>query len=529
MNLPEGPIKYSTRTAGNTAIGKMRGGKFYPVMCEAVRPLEGGVYTVNITAELDPIPGRLITPPTFEAVTLFIPVQAIDLIKDPEAAYAGMTEVIREKLLSGNPLFGLEDESEISRRCNIHPKSIAGVKKVSEMPRLAHNAAINFLRQRKYVKAATILHSNTALTPALIGNTVLDRLNGVLDPDDRINGMVNLEIPQMTLPVKGMLFRNTPSQPSGSTFRDGDGTDIVTTGSDGKARNTSATDIAVKSKGSGATSTADLTAVFDGAAQGVSLIDFYNAETMDRLTREMEQIVKAYPQFGTEYVLRWAHGLRVDDAKLPFVLAEVVRPFMTQIKGATDTGGVEDDVMRTDNLVTVGFNVPIPKTELGGVIMTFLVLKPDETLAAQPHPFLSEPWGLDNYVSDQLALDPVAVTIREIDGDCLQANETTVALYTGYNQLKRSYSTYGFNRYVDPNTVENKSQIWQLEIPVSVTPENILYPASLDHYPFADTVGEICTYRVSSTLAVRTPIVFGPTPVETVDIIEDEDIFDLED
>lgn len=532
MNLPEGPIRYSTRNFGNTSVGKLRGGKLVPVSAEIVRPLEGGVYRQTVSMELDPIPGRLITPPICEIVSLFLPVQALDAIKDPVAQYAGMTEVIREKLLSGTPLFVLENENEFSRRCNIHPKSIAGVKKVSEVYKLAYNAGVNYLRQRKYIKATTVLYSNTALTPALIGDTVLDRMNGVLDPDDRINGMVNLEIPAMTLPVKGMLFRNTPGQPSASTFRNGDGTTIVTTGSDEKVRHTSGVDIAVKSKGSGASSTADLTAVFNAVGQGISLQDFYNAKTMDQLTRVMESIVDQYPEYGAEYVLRWAHGLQIDTGKIPFVLANVVRPFSTSLRGAMDKTGVNEDVMRTDNTVSVSFTVPVPKTELGGVIMTFAVLKPDETLAAQPHPFGSEPWGLDNYVADQLALDPQPVTIRELDGDCLQAQETTIAMYTGYNALKRTYRTYGFNRFVDPNSVENKSQIWQLEIPVSVTPDNILYPDYLDHGVFAagGTQGaplEVCTYRSEHALSVRTPIVFGPTPVETVDIIDDEDIFDL--
>ena len=83
-------------------------------------------------------------------------------------------------------------------------------------------------------------------------------------------------------------------------------------------------------------------------------------------------------------------------------------------------------------------------------------------------------------------------------------------MYTGYNALKRTYRTYGFNRFVNPDQVENKSQIWQLEIPVSVTPEIILYPAYLDHYPFANggtqaDPQEVCTYRCGHTLAVRTP------------------------
>lgn len=523
MNLPEGPIAYKTRNFGNTSVGKLRGGKLVPIMADIIRPLEGGIVRQTVSMELDPIPGRLITPPTAEVICLFIPVQAIDAIKDPAAQYAGMTEVIREKLLSTSPLFVLENEGEISRRCNIHPQSIAGQKKVNECFRLAHNAAVNYLRTRKYIKATTILHSNTVLTPALIGNTVLDRMNGVLDPDDRINGMVNLEIPTMSLPVTGVGYPAAAAVTSTPvTLRQSDGV----ARSEGESYSTNATFGVQRVAGQ---AYPKVFAQLNGAsAGGVSLDDFYRAERMDGLTREMQAIIEKFPEYGKEYVLRWAHGLQVDTGKVPFILANIVRPFVTQLRGAMDTAGVNDDVMRTDNTISVSFAVPVPKTELGGVVMTFAVLKPDETLAAQPHPFGSEPWGLDNYVADQLALDPVPVTIRELDGDCLQASETTIAMYTGYNALKRSYRTYGFNRFVDPNTVENKSQIWQLEIPVSVTPDNILYPPDLDHYPFADGSGEVCTYRCDHSMAMRTPIVFGPTPVETVDIIDDEDIFEME-
>ena len=41
-------------------------------------------------------------------------------------------------------------------------------------------------------------------------------------------------------------------------------------------------------------------------------------------------------------------------------------------------------------------------------MITFAVVKPDETLASQPHPILSDTWGAQNYVSDELARDPVA-------------------------------------------------------------------------------------------------------------------------
>lgn len=512
----------NTRRESRTLVGRVRGGKLAPAMAVAVRGNEGGLLSQSITMELDPIAGRMITPIMGEVTSVFVPVQAIDAIKDPDAAYAGMTEVLRDKLLSGSPLFGLENESEISKRCGVNPRSISGVKKVNEMVRLAHNAAVNYLRLRKYTYATLLEHDNTAVTPAILGQTVLDRLNGVLDPDDRINGKVQLDLPDLQLPVTGIGIGDNAnavavegSPQTGTLWSHGQ--------APAKTRGNTAAYLATTG------GLAEVYAQLNGVeAGGVSLTDFYNAEMMDRRTRTMREIVDNNPEYGEEMVLRWAHGLSVDPGRNPFVIAHQQRMFGQSMVGATDTSGVEQDVRRSDMLLSTQFTVPVPRTELGGIIITFVVLKPDETLSAQPHPILSDVWGLDNFVADELALDPVPVTVRELDADCDASDEATVAFYTGLNALKQTYIHYGLARQLDPDTIENKTAVWQLEIPMSVTPENILYPGDLDHYPFADQLAEVCTYTISSNLVLQTPMIFGPTPVEELAIIEQEDIFGQE-
>lgn len=509
----------NVRREARTLVGRTRGGKLAPIMATAVRGNEGGMLSQNVTLELDPIMGRMITPIVAEMTSVFVPVQAIDAIKDPNAAYAGMTEVLREKLLSGNPLFGLETEGEISKRCGVNPRSIGGVKKVNEMVRLAHNAAVNYLRQRKYHKATLLAHTNTAITPAIIAQTVLDRLNGVLDPDDHVNGAVELTLPSMSLPVTGIGFKNgDPWDYANQTVRE---TASTTTTTYAVADQNS-----VLFKKNATESKPDIFAQLNGTTAGnVSLVDFYNAEKMDALTRTMRQIVDDNPEYGEEMVLRWAHGLMVDAGKVPFVIAEKTQVFGRNIVGATDTAGITAETMRSDMMLQMGFSVPLPKTELGGIIITFIAIKPDETLAGQPHPFLSDVWGLDNFVADELALDPVPVTIRELDADCTSAQESTVALYTGHNQLKATYVDYGLNRHLNPSTVQNKTALWQIKVPMSVTPDSILYPDTLDHYPFADQLAEVCTYTVASQAVVQTPMHIGPTPVETLAVINTETLF----
>lgn len=509
----------NTRRSSRTLVGRFRPGKLNPVLAEAVRPSEGGMISQTVTLELDPIAGRMITPIYGELISVFAPVQAIHALANPSDAYAGLAEVIREELLSGAPLFGLETEGEISKRLGVNPRSIGGIKKVNVMGRLAHNCAVNYLRQRKYVKATLLDSTATTVTPAIISQTVLERMNGVLDPDDRVNGMVQLDLPDVQLPIPN-ITQTSNFIASGDSWVSGSAQNLMVDAS-GNA-------IKFKRKdGNPAGAELDLYAELNGvAAGGVSLSDFYNAEKMDRLTREMRRIIDANPEYGEEMVERWAHGLSVDTGKVPFIIAERRGVFGRSIKTAMDQTGIEDDTMRSDMVMSLSFSVPVPKTELGGIVITFATVKPDETISSQPHPILSDVWGLDNFVADEMAIDPVPMTLRELDSDIASADESTIALYIGKNAEKQAYISYGLNRVVDPDTVENKTRIWQLEVPLSVTPDNILYPAVLETYPFAmnGPDDEQVSYTISSQCVLQTPMIFGPTPVEELPELVD-DIF----
>lgn len=509
----------NVRRESITKWGRFRGGKLAPVMAVAVRGNEGGMLSQVVTFKLDPISGSMITPIFAELHAVFVPVQAMDALKDPLAAYPGMTEVIREKLLSGNPLFGLENEGEITKRIGINPRSMAGIKKVNEAVRLGHNCAVNFLRARKYDKAVQLTAAADAVTAALISQTVLERMNGVLDPDDRINGAVALELPTMILPVDG-ITQNSNNVTAAAAANITSTAALLEVGTGANKLNFK------RNAGNPVGTDLDITATLNGATAGnVSLSDFYNAEKMDELTRTMRQIVDENPEYGEEMVLRWAHGLQVDAGKTPFLLAERREIIGRSLVPAMDSAGVAANTMRSDMMAQIAINVPIPRTELGGIIITFACMKPDETIGSQPHPFLSDVWGVDNFVADQLALDPVPVTIRELDSDCTAAQESTVSLYTGLNALKGLYIDYGMNRKVDPLTVENRTVVWQLDVPLSVTPTSILYPVTLDHYPFADSTAEVVTYSVASQVVMQTPMIIGPTPVEQLAIIAAENIF----
>lgn len=493
--------------------GRFRGGKLCPVLAVPFMQSEGGVVSQTIEIELDPIAGRVMSEMTLDVVSVFVPALAMEALKNPDVDHPGNQEIFRKAHIAGDPIFELEEENEITKRLGIEPVSINGVKMTGEEIYLAHHCAVNHLRQLKYVKAVQLTSlSPKTLTPALLSSTVLDRMNGVLDPEDRINGAVNLG---GSIPVEGLKRIDLDGQAaSGSVVPNYySHTDRVHLGQPSEFLELEL----------GVDGSSNINAVFKGD-QKLSLQQFYQAERMDQLTREMRSIVDANPHLGEEIVTRMAHGLSVDAGKEPFVVYKREVVVGKSLRNAMD--GASLNVSQTDSGASVSFTVPIPQTEFGGVLMTFASFKPDEVLRSQPHPVFSTVWKGRNFLKDEMAVDPVAVTIRELDGDCAQGDENTTAMYVGNNQLYRRYVNYGFNRHIDTTTVQNQNSIWQLEIPVSVTPQTVLYPLDLPHYPWVDQDADVVKYRATSQANIMTPLIYGPTPLEELQEIEDADLFE---
>lgn len=499
--------------------GKIQAGKLFPATAVPVLPGERGMITQNFVLETLPIAGRLISQMHCEIFNVFVPVEAITKLLDPEDENAGITEVVRNMLLSGSLTFPQEAPSTITKACKIEPAKVAGAEELSSITRLAHNAAVNFIRRSRYVYATQIAHGNTDITPAILSESILAKMNGALDPDEHVNGSVQLSIPTMALPVSGVGI-GAPSAVGNNAALWSDGETAST--SSKKSRGGTAMWLETDDAG-----VPKVFAVLDGiAAGGVNLTDLKNAQSIDRITRTMRAMIDANPETGEEIAKRWAHGLKVEKADQPFFLYAEDDVFGLPYQSAADGEGMVDDIDMTKPYHTRRIAFPVPQTELGGMIVTFIAVKPDEVIERQPHPILSQPWILRNHVAESLELDPIPVTMRELSAEVLTASETTVAFYTGKNELLKRYVNYGFNGLVDPETVESKNQIWQYAIPPSVTPDNIVYPASLDTYPWVDQTGNVVTYAVETNVAFDTPLFFGPSPVETVDVIDDADLFD---
>lgn len=509
--------QYSTRREPRDLSSRFKAGLMAPVMAVPIEPGEGGTVSQTVTFELDPVAGRIITPIFAEVISVFVPVTAIEKLLAPASLTADIPEVVKQKYLTGAVMYALEAETEISQRLGVIPQKIAGVKQVCSISRLAYIAACNMLRQRRYAYATKILANSTAIERAILTETVLDRFNGVLDPADQQNGTVKLDIGTMNLPVRGMGYSSAYTA-SHNFANVADFKDTANPTAHTARVNSYAAAAANPLFEVDASNNPQIFAIFNGAATGVSLTDFYKAENHDKMIRAFENIVKENPLEGEEAVMRFVHGFTMEEGKFPIVVAERRVAFGMDIRQAMDNAGLQQDAMMSKAMQQLSFTAIVPRTEIGGVLITIASVKPDETIKDQPHPILSKPWQKRNNVDDQTKLEPIPVLMRELDSEVATGSETTVAFYTGLNELKRNYANYGFTKNTNPVSVEDKTAIWQVKLPASVTPENVVMPV-IDQYPFLDQNAEICRCRIQSLAAISTPTIFGPTPVEEVDVV----------
>lgn len=511
-----------------TPSGQMLAGKLHPAMIVELGQSESAVVSQNIAMDLEPIAGRMRSAITGEVNVIFVPKPAVDALKNPEDDLPLNSEAYRKKLIESESVLDLELEGVISQTADVIPRSVSGQKYVSEGVRLAYNVAVNHLRQLAYYKATLLDSASTAIAPALFSQSVLSRYNGVLNPEDRINGSVKLEIANMKLPVEGIGRRvggtNWTDQNVSVDETTGDGTWKTESYAYASNLDDTAGDMFAKMHGNGIP---QIFADLNGAEAGnVSLKDFYVTQRMDKLTRVMDALFKANPIHGQKQALRFAHGLKVQSDNEPFVVYSKKNIFGMSMRQAMD--GANLDKEYSNHATGFRYTVPIPRTEFGGYLVTLVSVKPDETLDRMPHPTMTKVTTAKNYLSDEAVIDPVPVLVRDLDADAATNDEETVAMHVGNNHLELNYQSHGFNGATDLLAVANKNAVWSVALPTSLTPESINYPTPVDIYPFVlnDDDDPVANYTLSSVASIPTPLLRGPTPVEEIEIIEDEALFE---
>jgi hypothetical protein len=492
----------------NTHFGGMEAVKAHPLSVCRFRPDEGGMVTTNLNIKLAPVSGFMRSKAYVDVVQVFVPYQAMELLEIGDAQQdAGVTEMARRRLMAGQGI-GLGGETAVSRAMNVHPKSVGGVKMVNKTVHLAYIAAVNHLRKSAYYAADTLPNNAWNIAPAVLTSNVLERFNGVLDPERNIDGGINLT---GSLPIKGIAVTDGVAYggPSGDV-KDAEG-EVQQ-----YDKWAGSTQLAIEVDDTG---TPQIRANLSGTSE-ITLRDMMESQVLDGLIREFARLRDADPINGEEVIARALYGLSVDYDHNCQVMYRNVYALSPKYARPTDGPSINDvstHYEMEDRIATV-----VPRSELGGQLVTIAMVKPLETLSKQPDPAQTEAWELVNRVHDETQLEEVLLRRSDLESDVLAADEDTPVFWTGQNAHLHEYVTQGPNER-QTSGVEMKSSMWTYPIPTSVTPENINYPeAGVDMYPFFNWNGAHAEYTIAQSALISTSLAKGPNPVEKIQLFSDD-------
>jgi len=497
----------------NNHFGSMDAVKTHPLACCAFNPDEGGMVSTDLNVRLAPVDGLMRSAAYVEVAQVFVPYQAMEKLELDTQDDAGVTEMTRRRLLAGQGI-GLEDANVISEAFNVHPISIGGTPRVLKEVRLAYIAAVNHLRLNAYFDATTATKTETAILPALLTANVLERFNGVLDPERNIDGAIKLT---GELPLKGLGKLNGTFGDGTQTVRNSEGgTDTFTNSSDIKPYDNEMFVVEEDPNNAGY----PYLRVNMAEGETITLRDMIKSQKLDELIRAFAGLRQLDPVNADEKIERALYGLQVDyDHNCQVMYREVYElraMHHTPMDGAS-RNEVSGHFELKDNFTTV-----VPRSELGGQLVTVAMVKPMETIEKQPDPNLTSQRTIVNRIQDETQLDEQLVVRRQVESDVAAIDEDTPVFWVGHNSLKHDYVTRGPNAQ-QTFEVDMKSTMWVHPVPTSVTPENINYPAEgISMYPFASWTGGHAEYTIDQRAEISTPLAKGPTPVERIALFNED-------
>lgn len=498
------------RTHSNHHFGGISAAKLYPLAFCRFRPDEGGTVSTTLNVTPAPVAGYMRSNAIVDVKQVFVPYQAIEKLKLDTQDDAGVTEMTRRRLMSGEGI-GLEEEGEISLAANVHARTVSDVNLVSESVRLAYIAAVNHLRLHAFFKATLLTKADTAIAPAILTANILDRFRGVSEPETLIDGAVNLT---GDLPVKGIGFRDGSNYDISSETSKETGGETVTGDYSTRVATGPNPILAEDPDNPGfPLVTADLS----GAGE-VTLRDLMESKLLDQIIRRLAGLRRADPVHGEEAIERALYGISVDFDDNCHVTYDRVHSLKPAHMRPTDGASFSD--VSAEFVLDDSFATLVPRSELGGQLVTLISFKPLEVLSAQPDPAQTEAWVVENRIEDELQLDEVIVTRQDLETGVSAANQDQEAFWTGHNSIKHEYATQGANAQMTFET-EMRSSMWVYPIPTAVDEENVNYPDEIDMYPFYDWNGSHAEYTIRQSAVISTPLALGPTPIERIELFKD--------
>lgn len=519
--------KRRLRKWSNTHYGGMEAAKEWPLAMCAIRPDEGGTIQTNLNVKLAPVAAYMSSSAYVDVKQIFVPYQAIEKMWLSEQEDAGVTEMTRRRMEAGQ-VVGLAGTSDISRACNIHPKTVGAHAngdlqlRVSGTVYRAYNCAVNHLRKVAYHKAEQLGDTDVSIAPAVLTANVLDRYNGVNDPEKLVDGAINLT---GELAVTGIGRLETDGdgaipEESNVSVVEHDGT-VKTYDSAAWAGRDDTSQSFFVELGDNAPHAPQLKVGLSGADE-ISLRSMIESQKLDRLVRYFAKLIEQNPTHGEDMVARAIQGLSVDfDSDCQVVYRKV---FELTPKHYRPTDGDSINEISAHYQLDTSFATMVPRSELGGQLVTLVSVKPLETVGKQPDPFQTSNWELVNRIHDETQLDEQLVVRGDLESAVDAADKDQPVFWIGHNGLRHDYVTACANEHETPQ-VQLQSSMWEYQIPTGVDETNVNYPedfAQNHMYPFYNWNGPHAEYVISQRALISTHLAKGPDPVERIQLLADD-------
>jgi hypothetical protein len=208
-------------------------------------------------------------------------------------------------------------------------------------------------------------------------------------------------------------------------------------------------------------------------------------------------------------------------SRLPILVGMGKGIFSMNQRYATDSANLEDSV--TNGMVNINYRCAVPRTKLGGVLVTQLEVAPEQVWERKKDYFLytTDARKLPNALRDHLQIEG-GEGVKVVTKDHLDVNHSTPDAILGYAPLNFEHRVNDvriggkFYRPASDSTyVEERSRIWSAEAANPSLNTDMYLCTNVHKKVFADQVSDSLEYSVVSDFNLRTDIQFGDRLQET--------------
>lgn len=534
--IPMNPLtfKETTRPIMKKVLSSNDAGKALPVAMDYVGPDESGVGNVAMNVQLAETAEPITNAVHANAMTYLVPFTAFSQFQGSEEEAMRRYEG-KESLITGN----VEPFFEVNKFYNNSTDQVytgSGVQTWDTTTAPEYGPLSDFFQtlgihteassmNSSYVQAYNIVqnHRRRARSPQLAERNEFDHSLAeafwpnsgnnmiVADYDEAVlNGEVTLSSLTQQLPIKAPA-RYQPS--TGNVYAANNGS---------YSSSTEVSEIPVSGADEDG-SVFDFRGMYADLGDSVSKLNLAEL-AQSKLIVEYAKKRSAMSGQSEEYIIDLLmRGIMPTSAvsRLPILVGMGKGIFSMNQRYATDAANLDDSV--TNGMVNLSYRCAIPRTKLGGILVTQLEVAPEQIWERKKDYFLytTDAGKLPNALRDHLQIEG-GEGVATVTKDHLDVNHSTPDAILGYAPLNHEYRVNAvqvggkfYRPASDATYVEDRSRIWTNE---SANPS-----LNTDHYlctnlhkkVFADQVSDSLEYTAVTDFKLRTNIQFGDRLQET--------------